>query len=314
MSAAAMPQEKTARSGRDDLPHVRRLSVSEKIFVACVVIPALLHFTLFTVVPVVASFVISFTEWNVMGSPRAVGLQNYEALLHDKIFHIALGRTFLFALYYVPPMLVVPLLMAVLVSRPTRAARFFKSAYFLPVVTSFVVFALIFKWMFQADGSSMANVAMQAVHLPAQHWLQDARLALPLLALLGLLKGAAWNMVYFIAGLQSIPEPFYEAARVDGSSAWHTFRRITLPLLRPTMYFVAVLTTIGAFQVFDAAYLLTQGGPAYSTTTLVYFIYQRGFEDFHMGYASASAYVLLTLVLAVTWLQKTWLGKPADWY
>lgn len=292
----------------------RRLSSAEKLFVACVIIPALVHFSIFTLVPVAASFVLSFTEWNVLGTPRGVGLRNYIDLLHNQVFHIALWRTFLFALFYVPPMMVLPLLMAVLVNQPTRAANFFKNAYFLPVVTSFVVLALVFKWIFQADAASLSNVVMKGVHLPPQRWLQDTHLALPLLAVLGLIKGAAWNMVYFIAGLQSIPEAFYEAARVDGAGAWYTFRRITLPLLRPTVFFVAVLTTIGAFQVFDSAYLLTQGGPGYATTTLVYFIYQRGFEDFRMGYASASAYVLLALVLVVTWIQKRWLGKAVDWY
>jgi multiple sugar transport system permease protein len=310
MSTGVQPMAMRSRSSA----LARRLTRTEKIFVACVVLPALVHFCVFTLFPLVASFVLSFTEWNVLGTPHGVGLRNYIDLLHNHVFHEALKRTFLFALFYVPPMMVLPLLMAVLVNQPVRAARFFKTLYFLPVVTSFVVFALIFKWTFQADAHSMANVGVRAVGLPPQRWLQDVQLALPLLALLGLLKGAAWNMVYFLAGLQSIPEAFYEAAHVDGAGAWRTFRKITLPLLRPTIYFVAVLTTIGAFQVFDSAYLLTQGGPGYATTTLVYFIYQAGFENFRMGYASASAYVLLVLVLLVTWIQKRWLGQTADWY
>ncbi|MGI8906933.1 MAG: carbohydrate ABC transporter permease [Candidatus Sumerlaeaceae bacterium] len=311
MSNAAAP---VAASVSRAVTPARRLNGSEKLFVACIVVPALIHFSVFTLFPVIASFFLSFTDWKVLGTPNLVGLENYIELWHSQKFHEALKRTFLFALFYVPPMMALPLLMALLVNRSTRAAGFFKTAYFLPVVTSFVVFALIFKWTFQADPSSMANVAMRGVGLPPRRWLQDAQLALPLLALLGLLKGAAWNMVYFIAGLQSIPEPLYEAARVDGAGPWRIFRQITLPLLRPTIYFVAVLTTIGAFQVFDSAYLLTQGGPGYATTTIVYFIYQAGFENFRMGYASASAYVLLAMVLLVTWVQKRWLGKTADWY
>jgi ABC-type sugar transport system permease subunit len=121
-------------------------------------------------------------------------------------------------------------------------------------------------------------------------------------------------MIYFIAGLQGIPDTFYEAARIDGANRRQVFRNVTLPLLRPTLYFVSVLTTIGAFQVFDSAFLLTQGGPNRATTTIVYFVYQAGFEQFRMGYASASAYVLLVLVFVVTYIQKRWLGKPADWY
>lgn len=292
----------------------KRLSRSEKIFIAVVMGPAFLHFLVFTAVPLLFSFALSFTEWQMLTVPKVVGLANYTELLGDPLFRTAVWNTFLFTLLYVPPMLVLPLMLAILVNKPTKAAAFFKTIYFLPVVTSFVVLAMIFEWIFQAEPSSLANLAVRGVGLPAQAWLQDSQQALPLLALLGILKGAAWNMIYFLAGLQAIPDVFYEAAKVDGASRWLTFRRITLPLLRPTTYFVCVLTTIGAFQVFDAAYLLTQGGPGDATTTIVYYIYVAGFESFRMGYASASAFVLLALVLVVTLIQKRWLGRPADWY
>lgn len=307
-AAADAPRKKT-----NAVPH-KRLSRAEKIFIAVVLGPALLHFLVFQVVPLLFSFALSFTEWQMLKPPRFVALQNYRELLGDRLFWTSLRNTFLFTLFYVPPMLAVPLGLAMLVNRPTRAAAFFKTVYFLPVVTSFVVLAMIFEWIFQAEPSSLANMAVRSVGIPAQSWLQDSGQALPLLALLGILKGAAWNMIYFLAGLQAIPEAFYEAARVDGAGPWRTFRCVTLPLLRPTTYFVSVLTTIGAFQVFDAAYLLTQGGPGDATMTIVYYIYVAGFESFRMGYASASAFVLLALVLAVTWIQKRWLGRPADWY
>jgi len=274
----------------------------------------LLHFALFTAVPVIASFVISFTEWAILGAPKFIGLRNYFELYEDALFRRALQNTVLFTIYYVPPMLMMPLGMALLINRPGKAAQFFKHVYFLPVVTSFVVFALIFKWIFSADQISFANLLFGKLGGKPRAWLQNEHIALPLLALLGLLKGAAWNMIYFLAGLQSIPETFYEAAKVDGANRWKTFSNITLPLLRPTLFFVSVLTVIGGFQVFDSAYLLTQGGPANATTTIVYFIYQAGFETFRMGYASASAYILLAMVLVVTWVQKRWLGRSADWY
>ncbi|MGI8905383.1 MAG: carbohydrate ABC transporter permease [Candidatus Sumerlaeaceae bacterium] len=272
------------------------------------------HFVFFHVAPVVLSFFISFTEWKIKGDPLWIGLANYRQLVHDTVFRRALLNTALFTVYFVPPMLAASLALALLVNHQTRAAALFKTAYFLPVVTSFVVFALIFGWIFQAGPNSLANKALGQVGIRPQSWLQNEHQALPLLALLGILKGAGWNMVYFLAGLQAIPDTFYEAARVDGASRFAIFRRITLPLLRPTIYFVLVLTTIGAFQVFDSAYVLTGGGPAYATTTIVYFIYTQGFESFQMGYASASAYVLLLLVLLVTWIQKRYLGAVGDWY
>lgn len=272
------------------------------------------HFLVFHAAPLALSFVLSFSEWSIRGTPDWIGIANYLELFEDEDFRRALFNTALFTLFFVPPMLVVSLGLALLVNRQTRAAAIFKAAYFLPVVTSFVVFALIFAWIFQAGSNSMANQIMAVIGLPPQAWLQNPQQALPLLAVLGILKGAGWNMVYFLAGLQAIPDVYYEAARVDGSGRVHTFRRITLPLLRPTIYFVTVLATIGAFQVFESAYVITQGGPAGATTTLVYFIYTAGFESFRMGYASAAAYVLLLLVLVITWLQKRYLGAPADWY
>lgn len=292
----------------------KRLTRSEKIFLIVVLVPALAHFAVFMAGPLLFSLGLSFTEWKLLGVPRYVGLHNYAELMGDPIFWKALRNTLLFTVYYVPPMLALPLGLAVLVNRPGRAAAFFKTIYFLPVVTSFVVFALIFRWIFSSEAASLANQGMRAIGLNPQDWLNDRHQALPLLALLGVLKGVAWNMIYFLAGLQAIPETFQEAARVDGAGRWRIFRDITLPLLRPTMFFVCVLTTIGAFQVFDAAYLLTLGGPAYSTTTIVYFVYTAGFENFRMGYASASAFVLLALVLVVTWVQKRWLGQATDWY
>jgi multiple sugar transport system permease protein len=302
-------------AARSDKPaYVKRMTSAERIFVAAIVVPALLHFFLFTALPVLSSFAISFTEWAILGDAKFIGLKNYTELARDDKFLECLRNTLLFTLYYVPPMLVFPLGLALLINQPTKAAQFFKSVYFLPVVTSFVVFALIFKWIFSADQLSFANIFVRKIGFRPQPWLQNEHLALPLLALLGLLKGAAWNMIYFLAGLQSIPDTFYEAAKVDGANRWKTFWNITLPLLRPTMFFVSVLTVIGGFQVFDSAYLLTQGGPGNSTTTIVYFIYQAGFENFRMGYASASAYVLLAMVLVVTYVQKRWLGRPADWY
>jgi multiple sugar transport system permease protein len=291
-----------------------RLSSADRNFVIAVMIPAVLLFLAFTFIPVVLSFIISFTRWELMGAPAFIGLRNYLELYNDQVFRTSMINTILFTLMYVPPMIVISLGLALLVNRETRGAKFFRTVYFLPVVTSFVVFALIFEWIFRGGANSLSNSILAWFGIPSQAWLQDPDQALPLLALLGILKGCAWNMVYFLAGLKGIPDVFYEAAAIDGAGRWKTFRNVTLPLLRPTMYFVVVLTTIGAFQVFDSAYLLTQGGPANATTTIVYFIYQMGFENFRMGYASASAYALLLLVLLVSWVQNKYLGKDSDWY
>lgn len=292
----------------------KKMDRSEKIFLLSVLLPALAIFLTFTFLPVLMSLVLSFTQWQLMGMPEFVGLRNYLELANDPIFRKALVNTLIFVVLFVPPMIVVSLGLAILVDRETRGAKFFRTVYFLPVVTSFVVFALIFEWIFQGDSASLANTIIGWFGIPPQAWLQDENQALPLLALLGILKGVAWNMVYFLAGLKGIPDVFYEAAAVDGAGRWKTFRNVTLPLLRPTMYFVVVLTTIGAFQVFDSAYLLTQGGPANATMTIVYFIYQAGFENFRMGYASSSAYVLLLIVLLISWLQNRYLGKSEDLY
>lgn len=292
----------------------KKLSSTDRKFIITVMIPSVALFLAFTFIPVIMSFIISFSQWELMGTPRFIGLRNYMELVQDDVFRVSIVNTILFTLMYVPPMIAISLGLALLVNRETRGAKFFRTVYFLPVVTSFVVFALIFEWIFKGNANSLSNRMLSGLGIPPQAWLQDADQALPLLALLGILKGCAWNMVYFLAGLKGIPDVFYEAASIDGAGRWKTFRNVTLPLLRPTTYFVVVLTTIGAFQVFDSAYLLTQGGPANATNTIVYFIYQMGFENFRMGYASASAYALLLLVLLVSWTQNRFLGKETDWY
>ena len=292
----------------------KKLNSADRNFLVIVLLPAILLFVAFTLLPVLMSLVLSFTQWELQGVPRFIALRNYIELYYDPLFRTALFNTLIFSLMYVPPMIALSLGLALLVNRETRSAKFFQTVYFLPVVTSFVVFALIFEWIFMGDAASLANSIVGLFGIPPQTWLQNPDQALALLAVLGILKGAAWNMVYFLAGLKGIPDVFYEAAAIDGAGRWKTFRNVTLPLLRPTMYFVVVLTTIGAFQVFDSAYLLTQGGPINSTTTIVFFIYQMGFENFRMGYASASAYALLVLVLAISWVQNRYLGKDSDWY
>jgi len=292
----------------------KKLSSADRRFLLTVLVPALALFMAFTFLPVVLSFILSFTQWELMGTPRFIGFRNYIELYSDQVFRTALVNTLLFAIMYVPPMILISLALALLVNRETPAAKFFRTVYFLPVVTSFVVFALIFEWIFKGEAESLANSVVGLFGIGPQSWLQDKKQALPLLALLGILKGAAWNMIYFLAGLKGIPDVFYEAAAIDGAGRWKTFRNVTLPLLRPTTYFVVVLTTIGAFQVFDSAYLLTQGGPANATTTIVYFVYQVGFENFRMGYASASAYALLVMVLVISWVQNRYMGKSEDLY
>jgi multiple sugar transport system permease protein len=219
---------------------------------------------------------------------------------------MAVRNTAVYVLF-VPAGMALALALALLVNRRMPGVRLLRAVYFLPYITSFVAISLVWRWMFQPDVGLFNNL-LGRIGVSPQPWLSSPAAALPSLMLMSTWMYAGYMMVIFLAGLQSIPETLYESARMDGAGAWQRFRRITLPLLRPTLLFILVTMVIFMFQVFTAVYVMTEGGPLHATDVVVYHIYRTAWEYLRMGYASAMAWVLFALVFLVTLLQFRWLG------
>jgi multiple sugar transport system permease protein len=265
------------------------------------ILPSLIFLLIFVVYPIISAFWLSFHRYTLLEPPVFNGLTNYQLLLEDSRFRKALVNTFLFALMTVPVGAAFSLFLAVLINQTIRGIVGFRTAYYLPVVTSFVAVSFIWLWIYEPQ-FGLLNQVLSAVGLSGPAWLRDPNTALLSIALLSIWKNAGYNMIIFLAGLQGIPSFLYEAAAIDGANSWQRFRHITLPLLSPTTFFVVVVYFIGALQMFVQSWILTQGGPLDSTLTVVYLIYQNGFENLKMGYASAMSVVLFVFIAAITYL------------
>jgi multiple sugar transport system permease protein len=266
-------------------------------------IPQILGLLIFTAGAIVASFLISFTNWQLVIPPVWVGVRNYTEIFQLPEFWKVLRNTVVYTIGYVPPAVILPLFMAILVNQKVRGVTFFRTTFFLPVVTSGVAIALVWGWMYNPSFGVINWLLQTLFGISGPRWLADPVWALPSLVIIGVWHSLGYNMIIYLAGLQGIPQELYEAVRIDGGGAWHLFRHVTLPLITPTMFFILVLSIIGSFQVWTITYMLTQGGPAGATLTLSYYIFQQGFEWFHMGFAAALAYVLFAVVLLVTVVQ-----------
>lgn len=270
--------------------------------------PALLLITVFFFLPVLAALLLSFTDFDIyalgdLDRLRFVGFANYVNLLQSPLFWTALGNTFYFVAIGGPLSVAVSLGAALLVnSRLTRFPGFFRAAFFLPVITTLVAVAVVWRYLYHPR-YGLLNYGLSLLGIQPVDWLGDPAWAMPAIILMAVWKNFGFNMIIFIAGLQNIPPTLYEAAQIDGASAWRQFRHITLPLLGPTFLFVALMTMIGYFQVFAEPYVMTQGGPANRTLSVVLLMYEEGFRWWNMGYASAAAFVLFALILAATLLQ-----------
>jgi len=264
--------------------------------------PSLIPLALFTVGPMVGTLGISFLEWNLLTSPEWIGLDNYARLVTSGEFWAAVGHTFGYLGMYLPLVFAGGLAIALALNQGVRALPFFRSLYFLPVVTSWVVVALVWKWLLNPQGG-IVNTVLGWVGLAGPGWWTDPTWAMPAVVLASSWKDLGFVMVIFLAGLQAVPADYYEAARVDGAGWWRRFRHVTLPLLTPSSFFVLVISLINGFQVFDQIFVMTGGGPANATTVMVERIYTHGFEYIEMGYAAAMSWALFLIVMLFTALQ-----------
>ncbi|MCC6729533.1 MAG: sugar ABC transporter permease [Chthonomonadales bacterium] len=266
-------------------------------------LPYLLLFLVFMVGPMAYGFYISLHEWHILGRQKPfVGLANYRALLADDLFGIAMLNTAYFALLTVIPGNALSLLLAMGLNARIRGETALKTAFYLPVVLSVAVVAIIWRWAYSTE-FGWINHYLRLLGLPPAAWLNSPKLAMPSLALMSIWWGAGGQMLIYLAGLRGIPEELYEAAMIDGAGARARFRHVTLPMLRPTLLFCLVMAVIGSSQVFGQSYILTAGGPLYSTLTVALYMYQTGFSLYRLGYACAVAYALFVVVLGITLVQ-----------
>lgn len=272
------------------------------------VAPSLLGLLVFLAGPLVAGLFISFTNWDMLSPPRLVGLSNYVQLFQDPFVWLSLKNTLYYSVLTIPGIIVVSLALALAVNRAVFVSKLYRTMFFIPVVSSMVAVALMWKWVYN-EQFGLLNWLLSRLGLPELGWLSDPRLSMLSVALVAVWKSMGYYMVLFLAGLQGIPEHLYEAATIDGAGSWRRFWSITLPLLSPTLFFVMIISVIGSFQVFDQVYVMTQGGPGNSTLVFNYYLYQNAFEFFRMGYASALAYVLFALIFIITLLQVKFISK-----
>jgi multiple sugar transport system permease protein len=279
-----------------------------------ILVPILAHFLVFQIIPFVYSFILTFLNYRIIGVSEFVGLRNWVQLFNDDIAWKSIWNTLLFSFYYIVPTMALGLILALVIKSGIRFTKLIKGVFFLPVVTSFVVVAGIWEWLFSGTESGFINYLLSFFGVNTQLFLSDSTQALIVLAGLSIFKVSGSTMIYYFAGLQSIPKEMYEAATIDGASPFKAFWMITFPLLKPIHFYVLIITTIGSFQIFDSAYLLTSGGPNFSTSTIVYYLYTIGFTNLNFSYAAVLSYVLFAIILVISLIQKKYFGNDQGIY
>jgi len=281
-----------------------------------IALPAMLFF-IFQLVPLIASFFLSFTEYNVVHMPKFVGLQNYKTILfNDPLFWKAMRNTVFYVVGVVPIGICVALLLAVAIDQKIKFKNFFKSLFFLPTVTAIIAVSVIWKWLYAGEKYGLFNFFLIKLGGQPVDWLSSPEWTLPSIMIMSVWAGVGYNMILFLAGLQTIPHTMYEAAEIDGAGFWRKFFHITLPLLKPTLVFVSLMSFIFSFQVFEQVYIMTGGqggigGVLNSALTIVAYLYDKGFQKFQMGYASALAYIIAFCVFLLTMINKSLMGESS---
>lgn len=264
-------------------------------------LPWFIGFIVFTAGPIIASFLLSFTNWDLIRPPKWIGFGNYKALTEDPLFWQGLKVTSIYAAFSVPLGIAGGLAIAVLMNQKIKGLSIFRTIYYLPAVVSGVAVSLLWSWIFNPD-FGVLNYLLSLIGIKGPGWIYDEKWALPSLIIMSL-WGVGGGMVIYLASLQGVPTELYEAAIIDGASSWRRFWSITIPMISPVIFFQLIMGIIGSFQVFTQAYIMTSGGPNNATLFYVLYLYQNAFQWFKMGYASALAWVLFLVILILTLVQ-----------
>ncbi|KJJ85203.1 sugar ABC transporter permease [Candidatus Omnitrophus magneticus] len=293
---------------KEELSFWQKLS-RQKTSYLFIAVPFLLFFT-FQLVPLFASFFLSFKEYDVVHAPKIIDLQNYrDILFHDPLFWLAMRNTVFYVLGVVPIGICISLILAVAIDQQIKFKNFFKSIFFLPTVTAIIAVSVIWKWLYAGEKYGLFNFIIMKLGGKPIDWLASTNWTLPSIMIMSIWAGVGYNMILFLAGLQTIPHSMYEAAEIDGAGFWSKFFHVTLPLLKPTLVFVSLMSFIFSFQVFEQVYIMTGGqggigGVLNCALTIVAYLYDKGFQKFQMGYASALAYIIALCVFMLTIVNK----------
>ncbi|MGM0753135.1 MAG: carbohydrate ABC transporter permease [Bacillota bacterium] len=264
-------------------------------------IPGVIILGAFIFYPMLNAIWLSFTNYNIVTEAEFIGLENYKELFSDALFWKVLGQTLLYLIIVVPALVILPIFLAILVNQQVKGIGFFRSAYYVPVVTSMVVVGIAWKWVYADKG--ILNYILESVGLISEpvNWLTSTSTSIFAVMVVTIWKGLGYYMVIYLAGLQSISDDLYEAADIDGASKWKQIWHITIPLLMPSIMIVTIMSSISAMKVFEEIYVMTGGGPLNSSKTLVFYIYEEAFDKLQMGYASAAGVILfiITLIFSV---------------
>lgn len=292
---------------------MKNLARREKIDGWLFIAPFVILCVVFFVGPLLVAFMLSFKEYSFLDSSsmfqaKWVGIQNYIDVLKNPTFRKAFWNTTQYSIFVVPIQLVIALALAVIVNGSIKGKSFFRTVYYIPTQTSAVAVAVMFMFLFKKDG--VFNKFISLFGLQTHNFLSEPRFALPVIMSMAIWSSVGLYMVIFLAGLQDVPDSLYEAADIDGASKWQTFRFITIPMIKPTIFLNVVVSLIGCFQIYDQAYVVSQGtgGPLDSTMTVVLFLTRTGFREFKMGQASATAFILFAVIFALTLVQKKFFG------
>jgi len=295
-----------SRLRRRPLPLRTREAVTAYLFL----LPNIVGFAGFTAFPVVAALLLGFVKWDLLSPPHFVGLDNYVRLFTiDKLFSKVVFNTVYFTLGSVPLGFVCSLGLALAMNQKLRGIVFYRAAFFIPVISSGVAISLLWVWIYHPY-FGLLNGLLSFIGIRGPAWLADPKWAMPAIIIMSVWKNMGYNMMIFLAGLQGIPQHLYEAAEIDGAGVWSRFQHVTIPMLTPTIFFVLVMSIINSFQVFESSLIMTNGGPADATHTMVLYIYNNAFVWFKMGYAAAIAWVLFAILFVATMaqmrLQREW--------
>lgn len=284
--------------GRRTLNNKVRNSIEAYVMI----FPIIIGLLVFAVIPFIASLLISFTQWDIITPSKWIGADNYVNLFKDEIFLKALKNTGYYAIVMVPLATAVGFAVALMMNMKIRGTVFFRTIYYLPAVTSSVAVATVWLWLFNRD-FGLINYALSFLGIQGPAWLSSEALAMPAVIIFSMWQGNGYTMLLYLAALQGIPQGLYESAYLDGAGPWQRTWRITIPMVSPTTFFLVITGIINSLQVFEQCYILTGGGPYYSTTTISYLIYNQAFSFYRMGYASAMSWILFFIIAVVTFIQ-----------
>jgi multiple sugar transport system permease protein len=281
-------------------------------------LPAILLFATFMVYPLLKGFQMSFYHWSIMPNKPStfIGLDNYLKALQDPIVGVAFRNTVVYTVVSVPGQMILAMLVALLIHNVTRGKVFFRTIYYIPVITSWVIVSLLFRYLFQSPEGLINYFLNEILHIIPDPvaWLQQANTAMIPIIGLGIWKGIGWSMIIYLAALQTIPHELGEAAAIDGANAWQRFWQVTLPLISPTVVFTLVMLLIGGFNVFISVYLITNGGPMQQTEVLLSYMYHQSFDFVDFGYGAALSFMMASVIVFASYLQMKFLRRPEEIY